>query len=48
MEKYFPTFGRHAKAREFLEFKQGTMIVLEYVAKFKELARFTNEKIWLR
>ena len=41
MGKFFPTSAQHAKAREFLELKQGTMIVLEYVAKFTELARFT-------
>ena len=34
MGKYFPTFARHAKAWEFLELKQGTMTVLECVAKF--------------
>ena len=34
MEKYFPTSARHAKAREFLELRQGNMIVLDYVAKF--------------
>ena len=43
MGKYFPTFTRHAKAREFLELKQGTMIVLKYVAKFTELARFADD-----
>ena len=43
MGKYFPTSARHEKAREFLELKQGTMIVLEYVAKFTELARFAND-----
>ena len=32
--KYFSVTARHAKAQEFLEIKQGTMIVLEYVAKF--------------
>ena len=31
MGKFFPAFSRHAKAREFLELKQGNMIVLEYV-----------------
>ena len=36
-------FARHAKAREFLELKQGTMIVLEYVAKFTELAHFADD-----
>ena len=40
MGKYFPAHARHAKAREFLELKYETMIVLEYVAKFFELARF--------
>ena len=34
MSKYFLTTARHAKAREFLELKQGTMTVMEYVAKF--------------
>ena len=38
MGNFFPTYAQHAKAREFLELKQGTMIVLEYVAKFTELA----------
>ena len=39
MDKYFPDTPRHAKARKFLELKQGTMIVREYVARFTELAR---------
>ena len=34
MGKYFPESARDAKAKEFLELKQGTMIVLEYLAKF--------------
>ena len=34
MSMYFPVIARHAKAREFLELKQGTMTVMEYVAKF--------------
>ena len=33
MRKFFHEFSRHAKAREFLELKQGNMIVLEYVAQ---------------
>ena len=41
--KYFPTSSRHAKAREFQELKQGTMTVLEYVAKFTKLARFADD-----
>ena len=45
MGKYFPAFARHAKSWEFLELKQGTMTVLEYVAKFTELARFTDDYV---
>ena len=45
MGKYFPTSTLHAKAKEFLELKQGTMMVLEYVAKFIELARFTDDYV---
>ena len=45
MSKFFPAFARHAKAREFLELKQGTMTVFEYVAKFTELARFTDDYV---
>ena len=43
MCKFFPASARHAKVREFLEFKQGTMTVLGYVAKFTELARFGDD-----
>ena len=42
MGKYFPNTARHAKAQEFLELKQGTMTVMDYVARFTELARFTD------
>ena len=45
MSKYFPATARHAKACEFLELKQGTMTVMEYVAKFTELARFANDYV---
>ena len=45
MGKYFPNIGRHAKAQEFLELKQGTMRVIEYVARFTELARFANDYV---
>ena len=41
--KYFPDTARHAKAQEFLELKQGTMTVIEYVARFTELARFAED-----
>ena len=34
MGKYFPASTRHVKAWEFLELKQGTMKVLDYMAKF--------------
>ena len=45
MGKFFPASAQHAKAREFLELKQGTMTVLEYVAKFIELARFVDDYV---
>ena len=45
MGKYFPDTGRHAKAQEFLELKQGTMTVLEYVTRFTELARFVDDYV---
>ena len=43
--KYFPASTWHVKAKEFLELKQGTMTVLEYVAKFIELARFADDYV---
>ena len=45
MGKYFLAFARHTKAWEFLELKQGTMIVLKYVAKFTNLAHFTDDYV---
>ena len=45
MGKYFLDTARHAKAQEFLELKQGTMTVLEYVARFTELARFADDYV---
>ena len=45
MSKYFPDTARHAKAQEFLELKQGTMTVMEYVAGFMELARFVDDYV---
>ena len=45
MEKYFPASARHAKAREFLELRQGTMTVLKYVARFTELACFGDDYV---
>ena len=43
MGKFFPTPARHAKAQEFLELRQRAMTVLEYVAKFTELAGFGDD-----
>ena len=43
--KNFLDTARHAKAQKFLELKQGTMTVLEYVARFTELARFTDDYV---
>ena len=45
MGKYFPDTARHAKAQEFLELKQGMMTVMEYVARFMELARFADDYV---
>ena len=45
MGKFIPTFARHAKAWESLELRQGTMTVLQYVAKFTELARFADDYV---
>ena len=45
MGKYFLATARHAKAREFLELKRGTMTVLEYMAKFTELAHFVDDYV---
>ena len=45
MGKYFPDTARHAKAQEFLELKQGTMTVMDYVARFTKLARFADDYV---
>ena len=45
MGKYFPETARHAKAQEFLELKQGMMAVMDYVARFTELARFSKDYV---
>ena len=45
MGKYFPDTTRHAKAQEFLELKQRTMTVMDYVARFTELARFADDYV---
>ena len=45
MSKYFPTTARHAKGQEFLELRQGTMTVMEYMVRFTELARFGDDYV---
>ena len=45
MGKYFPDTARHAKAHEFLGLKQVTMTVMDYVARFTELARFADDYV---
>ena len=43
MSKYFPATARHVKAQEFLELRQGTMTMMEYMARFTELTRFGDD-----
>ena len=45
MGKYFSATARHAKAQKFLELRQGTMTVMEYVVRFTELARFSDDYV---
>ena len=45
MGKYFSDTARHVKAQEFLELKQGTRTVIEYVASVTELARFADDYV---
>ena len=45
MGKNFPDTARHAKAQEFLKLKQEVMMMIEYVARFTELARFTDDHV---
>ena len=45
MGKYFPETAKHAKAQEFLELKQGATTVMDYVARFTELARFSDDYV---
>ena len=42
MGKYFPEI---AKAQEFLELKQGATILMDYVTRFTELARFVDDYV---
>ncbi|RDY00608.1 hypothetical protein CR513_16187, partial [Mucuna pruriens] len=47
LEKYFLEYVENKKEMEFLELKQGSMIVVDYSTKFEELSRhfshFQNE-----
>ena len=45
MSKFFPSSAIYVKACEFLDLQQGDMIVLEYLARFIELARFANDYV---
>ena len=45
MGKYFPETARHAEAQEFLELNQGAMIMMDYVTRFIELARFVDDYV---
>ena len=45
MSMYFSATARHAKTEEFLELKQGIMTVMEYVARFTELARYADDYV---
>ena len=45
MGKYFPETARHAKAQEFLVLKQEATTVIDYVARFTELARFVDDYV---
>ena len=43
--KYFPETARNAKAQEFLELKRGATTVMDYMARFTELARFADDYV---
>ena len=43
--KYFQETARHTKAQEFLELKQGATTMMDYVARFTELARFADDYV---
>ena len=45
MGKYFSATARHEMTQEFLELRQGTMTMMEYVPKFIELACFANDYV---
>ena len=43
LDRFFPLELRKAKAKEFMNLKQGSMIVQEYTLKFNKLARYAPE-----
>ena len=45
MSKYFLETARHAKAQKFLDLKQGATTVMDYMARFTELARFADDYV---
>ena len=47
MSKFFSASARHTKAWEFLELRQESRTVLEYIAKFIELARSRDDYVAL-
>ncbi|XP_058769057.1 uncharacterized protein LOC131642912 [Vicia villosa] len=46
LEKYFPNSVRTQKEREFQNFKQGDMSVLEYAEKFEDLADYSRQAVY--
>ncbi|XP_028106611.1 uncharacterized protein LOC114305682 [Camellia sinensis] len=44
-DKYFPQCVRDRKVLEFMELKQNSMTIIEYKAKFTELARFAPHMV---
>ena len=40
--KYFPASVRNVKDLEFMQLRQGSRSVLEYIAKFEELCKFST------
>ena len=45
MSKFFLATARHAKAQEFLELRQGTMTVMDYMTRFTKLSCFGDDYV---
>ncbi|KAM1160982.1 hypothetical protein ACFX2I_000134 [Malus domestica] len=43
LNRYFPDAMKHTKIQEFLDLKQENMTVAEYVAKFAELSKYSDD-----